>query len=135
MSYGVILTVLSYVEEWTNGWGFGGHMFTSVYFGSGEVWQRLFIFTVAMMFFAFVGTLSGTIFMRWRTNGLLIAAAISIILIVGAIALITLTQNWHLVGEWFVAVGPQGVVAWMLVPTVLSALAGYFILSRATSRG
>ncbi|GGF01467.1 hypothetical protein [Mycetocola zhadangensis] len=135
VSYGVILTVLSYVEEWTNGWGFGGHMFTSIYFGSGEVWQRLFIFTVAMMFFAFVGTVSGTVYMRWRTNGLLVASAISILLIVGAVALITLTQSWHLVGEWFVAVGPHGVVTWMLVPTALSALAGYFILSRATPRG
>ncbi|WP_232528934.1 hypothetical protein [Mycetocola zhujimingii] len=135
VSYGVILTLLSYVEEWTNGWGFGGHMFTSVYFGTGEVWQRLFIFTVAMMFFAFIGTVSGAIFMRWRTNGLLVASAISIILIVGAVALFTLTQTWHLVGEWFVASGPQGVVAWLLVPTVLSALAGYFILSRATPRG
>ncbi len=134
-SYGIILTVLSYLEEWTNGWGIGGHMFTSVYFGSGPVWQRLFIFTVAMLFFAFMGTVSGAIFMRWRTNGLLVAGAITTILIVGAVALITLTQSWPLVGEWFVAAGPQGVVAWMLVPTVIAALAGYFILSRATPKG
>jgi hypothetical protein len=134
-SYGAILTVLSYLEEWTNGWGLGGHMFTSVYFGSGPVWQRLFLFTAAMLFFAFIGAVSGTIFMRWRTNGLLIAAAISTVLIVGAIALITLTQNWQLVGEWFVASGPHGVVAWTLIPTTIAAFAGYFILSRATPKG
>jgi hypothetical protein len=134
-SYGVILTTLSYLEEWTNGWGLGGHMFTSVYFGSGPVWQRLFIFGAAMLFFAFIGAVSGAIFMRWRTNGLLIAAALSTLLIVGAIALITMTQSWGLVGEWFVTSGPQGVIAWTLIPTALAALAGYFILSRATPKG
>jgi hypothetical protein len=134
-SYGVILTTLSYLEEWTNGWGLGGHMFTSVYFGSGPVWQRLFIFGAAMLFFAFIGALSGTIFMRWRTNGLLIAAAITTLLIVGTIALITMSQSWGRVGEWFVVSGPQGVIAWTLLPTVLAGLAGYFILSRATPRG
>ncbi|MFU8945706.1 hypothetical protein ACLRGF_03140 [Mycetocola zhadangensis] len=134
-SYGVILTTLSYLEEWTNGWGLGGHMFTSVYFGSGPVWQRLFIFGAAMLLFAFIGAVSGAIFMRWRTNGLLIAAALSTVLIVGAIALITMTQSWGLVGEWFVTSGPQGVIAWTLIPTALAALAGYFILSRATPKG
>jgi hypothetical protein len=110
-------------------------MFTSVYFGSGPVWQRLFIFGAAMLFFAFIGALSGTIFMRWRTNGLLIAAALTTLLIVGTIALITMSQSWGRVGEWFVVSGPQGVIAWTLLPTVLAGLAGYFILSRATPRG
>jgi hypothetical protein len=135
VSYGAILTTLSYLEEWTNGWGVGGHMFTSVYFGSGPVWQRLFVFTAAMLFFAFIGAVSGAIFMRWRTNGLLIAAAVSVLLVLGAAALITGTQNWPAVGEWFVASGPHGVVAWTLVPTALAGLAGYFILSRATPKG
>lgn len=134
-AYGAILTTLSYLEEWTNGWGVGGHMFTSFYFGAGPVWQRFFVFTVALLFFSFTGAVSGTIFMRWRTNGLLIAAAVSIVLVVALLALITLTGSWPLVGEWFVASGPSGVVAWMLIPTVISAIAGYFILSRATSRG
>ena len=134
-SYGALLTVLSYIEEWTNGWWLGGHMFTSIYFGSGPVWQRFFLFTAAMLFFAFTGSVSGTIFMRWRTNGLLIAGAVLILLIVGSVALITMTQSWPLVGEWFVASGPHGVVAWTLIPTALAALAGYFILSRATPRG
>ncbi len=135
VSYGAILTALSYVEEWTKGWGAGGHMFTSVYFGSGPVWQRLFIFSAAMLFFAFLGTVSGAVFMRWRTIGLLIAGAISILLLVGVITLITATQSWPLVGSWFVASGPVGVVAWSLVPTTISAIAGYLILRRATTKG
>lgn len=135
VAYGGVLTLLSYVEEWTNGWGFGGHMFTSVYFGAGPVWQRLFVFTAAMLFFAFIGAVSGSIFMRWRTNGLLIAGAITMLLVLGAIALVTFTQSWPLVGEWFVASGPHGVVAWTLIPTAIAAIAGYFILSRATPKG
>jgi hypothetical protein len=46
-----------------------------------------------------------------------------------------MTQSWGLVGDWFVTSGPQGVIAWTLIPTALSGLAGYFILSRATPKG
>ncbi|MBG6239634.1 hypothetical protein IWX78_002621 [Mycetocola sp. CAN_C7] len=135
LCYGAALTGLSYLEQWTNGWGVGGHMFTSFYFGTGPVWERLFVFTAALLFFSFIGVLSGTVFMRWRTNGLLLTTALSIVLVVGALALVTLTQSWPRVGEWFVTSGPAGVVAWTLIPTVLAAVAGYGILSRATSRG
>jgi hypothetical protein len=81
----------------------GGHMSTSVYFGSGPLWQRFFDFTVAMLFFAFLGALSGTMFIRWRGNGLLLAAAVTARLLLGSAALITLTETWPVIGEWFVA--------------------------------
>ena len=42
--------------------------------------------------------------------------------------------SWPAVGEWFAAMGPIGVVAWLLVPTALAAVAGYFILRRATPK-
>jgi hypothetical protein len=132
--YAVAFTLLSYVEEWTNGWGLGGHMFTSVYFADGGVLSRLFIVFVAMLFFFAVGSAAGTLYMRWRMYGVLVAGAVLALLIVGSIALITFTQSWPAVGEWFVTMGPVGVVAWLLLPTALAALIGYAALSRATPK-
>jgi hypothetical protein len=66
---------------------------------------------------------------------MLIATALFAILLVGSAALITWTQRWPAVGEWFVSMGALGVVAWLLVPTVLFSLAGYRALSRATPKG
>jgi hypothetical protein len=132
--YAVGFTILSFIEEWTNGWGLGGHLFTSVYFGGGGFWERLFIVFVTMAFFFFIGATSGTLFMRWRVNGLLIAAALLVLLLVGAVALITFTDSWPAVGDWFLRMGPTGVVAWLLVPTAIAALAGFFILRKSTPK-
>ncbi|MFF1633684.1 hypothetical protein [Leifsonia sp. NPDC058248] len=132
--YSLGFTVLSLIEEATGGWGLGGHLFTSIYFGGGGVWSRLFIVFAAMLFFFFVGSTSATIFMRWRVNGLLLAGAILVLLLVGAVALITLTGSWAAVGTWFATMGPTGVVAWLLVPTALGAVAGFFILRKATPK-
>jgi hypothetical protein len=133
-AYSVGLTFLGYVEQWTNGWGLGGHLFTAVYFGSGTFWQRLFVIFVGLLFCMFVGGASATIFMRWRVNGLIIAGAILAVLVVGAVALITWTQSWPAVGRWFINEGSFGVVAWLLIPAAIAGLAGFFVLRRATPK-
>lgn len=132
--WGTVLTVLSFLEEWTNGWGFGGHIFTAVYFGSGAVWERLFTFGAGFLFFAFTGILWGTIYLRWRAYGLYIAGALSILLSIGALALIGLTNSWGAVGDWFVAAGPTGVVACLLIPTAVNAVVGHLLLMRSTPK-
>lgn len=132
--YAIGFTVLSAIEEWTNGWGLGGHLFTSVYFAGESLAGRLFIVFAAMLFFFAVGAFAASLFMRWRMNGILVAAAALILLLVGVIALITFTDSWPAVGSWFVANGPVGVTAWLLLPTAASAVAGYAVLGRATPR-
>lgn len=132
--YAIGFTVLSYVEEWTNGWGLGGHLFTSVYFAGESFAGRLFIVFSGMLFFFAVGAFSAALFMRWRMYGVLAILALLVLLLVGAAALITFTGGWQAVGDWFVASGPVGVTAWLLVPTVLAALAGFAVLGRATPR-
>jgi len=132
--YAVGFTLLSAIEEWTNGWGLGGHLFTSVYFDGESLGGRLFTVFATMLFFFAVGAFSAALFMRWRMNGILAAGAVFILLVVGAIALITLTQSWPAVGDWFAANGPFGVSAWLLLPTGVAAIAGYAVLGRATPR-
>ncbi|MFF1571903.1 hypothetical protein ACFVWR_04090 [Leifsonia sp. NPDC058292] len=132
--YALGFTILSFIEEWTNGWGLGGHLFTTVYFGDGGFLQRFFIVFVSMLFFFFTGAASGTLFMRWRVNGLLITGALLALLVVGVVALITWTGNWGAVGDWFMRMGPLGVVAWLLVPTAIAAVFGFFVLRRSTPK-
>ncbi|WP_349898545.1 ABC transporter permease [Parafrigoribacterium soli] len=132
--YGCGLTLLSYLEDWTGGWGVGGRMFTAVYYGSGPFWQRLFIFVSIFLFFFFVGMASATLYVRWKATGLLSFGAVLLALGVGLIALATWSHSWERVGEWFATSGSVGVVAWMLAPTVLAAVVGYFVLRRATPK-
>lgn len=132
--YGLGFAVLSMVEEWTNGWGLGGHLFTSVYFAGESFAGRLFIVFSGMLFFFAIGAFSAALFMRWRMYGVLAVIAGLVLLIVGGAALITFTGSWGAVGDWFVANGPVGVTAWLLLPTALFALAGFAVLGRATPR-
>ncbi|MGA1835664.1 hypothetical protein VD659_01905 [Herbiconiux sp. 11R-BC] len=134
--YAVALTVLSVIETATGGWGVGGQMFSAVYFGGPDApwWVRLFIFFSAFAFFLFLGSTIAAVYMRWRNNGMLIFFAAAALIVLGLVALATFTNSWPLVGEWFVANGAPGVAAWLFAPTVLSALAGYLVLSRATPK-
>ncbi|UAJ80634.1 hypothetical protein IT072_06355 [Leifsonia sp. ZF2019] len=132
--YAIGFATLASIEEWTNGWGLGGHIFTSVYFQGQGYGGRLFIAFVGMLFFFFVGAFSASLFMRWRMYGIIAAGAALTLLVIGALALIALTDGWPAVGAWFDDNGVLGVTAWLLLPTLLAGLAGYAVLRRATPK-
>lgn len=134
IGYALGFALLSAVEEWTNGWGLGGHLFTSVYFAGQGFPARFFIVLSGMLFFFAIGAFAATLFMRWRMNGVLAAGAVLALLLVGAVALITVTGSWPAVGDWFASAGPLGFASWLLIPTVLAAVAGHLVLSRATPK-
>ena len=132
--YATGMTILASIEDATGGWGLGGHIFRTIYVGDGDWWTSFFVYFVGLMFFIFVGTLYGTVYMRWRLNGTVALGALMALAAVGAVALITFTDGWPAVGAWFVASGPVGVAAWLLVPAAIIGVLGFFILRRATPK-
>jgi acyl-coenzyme A synthetase/AMP-(fatty) acid ligase len=71
---------------------------------------------------------------RWRAAGLTVFFIVLGILVVGAIALFSLTGTWPAVGDFFTTYQAFGVALWLLVPTAIAALVGYLVLRRATPR-
>jgi hypothetical protein len=133
-AFTVVFTLMSYVEQWTDGYGMNAHLFSSVYFGQGPLWQRLFSVFGACIFCFFCGALAGAVFVRWRANGLFAAGALLGALIAAFCVIATLTQSWSTIGEWLLQVKVVGVVAWLMIPSAAAAVAGYFILRKAPSR-
>jgi hypothetical protein len=131
--YSAGITVLSIIEEVTNGWGVGGRMFSAVYFG--DSWPvRFYIFFVGLLFFFFVGALFGSIFVRWKATGM-VALFVGIGLVgVGIVALLIATRGWSAVGGFFASAGLVGSISLSLVTTALAGTAGFFVLRRATPR-
>lgn len=129
-----ICTVLSYIEDWTNGYGMGAHMFSNVYFGSGPLWQRLFACFGAFLFCFTLGALSGSVFVRWRANGLYTLGAFVVVIAVAFIATVTLTNSWSGVWAWFAQVGPVGFVGWLMIPAAIAGVLGFFVLRKAAAR-
>jgi hypothetical protein len=132
--YAAGLTVLSVIEDATGGWGFHGHMFTSVYFGVGPWYERFTLFFVLLLFFFFVGAAFATVYVRWKANGMIALFAAITLAVVAVGALITFTEGWPAVGSWFAHNGANGVILWSLVPTVIAGVTGYAVLRRATPR-
>jgi hypothetical protein len=134
--YSAYLTLLAAIETATNGWGLGGSLFATVYFGGFEAaWSTRFgLYFAAFLFSFFVGAVIATIYQRWRNNGMLVLFGTLGVLLVIGIALVSFTSSWPAVGAWFDSNGPTGVIAWSLVPTAVAAITGYFILRRATPK-
>ena len=132
--YAVILTVLATIETATDGWGFGGRMFTAVYFGSDVWYEYLLVYFAIFVGFFFFGALIGTIYVRWKTNGTLAFFAILALLLVAGIGAITYTDSWLRLWEFLVGTSAVGHYAFSLVPTTLMAIAAYFVIRRATPK-
>jgi len=129
------MTVLGAIEQATDGWGVGGRMFTSIYFGDGGWFERFVIIFLALMFFFFIGAVAATVFVRWKAVGLTVLAVVVAVILLALVALATFTQSWGRVGEWFATTGFLGSALWSLVITAIAGVAGFFILRRATPRG
>ncbi|QYH36598.1 ABC transporter permease [Salinibacterium sp. M195] len=127
------LAILAAIEKATNGWGMGGTMFAPIYFG-GSVPERTFVQFVLFLFFLFFGSAIAAVWVRWKATGVTVFFIIVGALLVGLIALATFTDSWFAVGDTFVDLGVIGVASWSLVLTAISAIAGFFLLRRATPR-
>ena len=133
--WALLYTGLAIVERATNGWGLGGAMFNAFYFGLEEPWGvRLFNAFVAFLFFFAIGSVFGAIYVRYRARGLVLFFLALTLVLIGLIALATLTASWGAFGEFFVAIGWFGGYALSLPLSLLAGVAGHLILRRATPR-
>lgn len=128
------IVLLSYIEQWTNGWGVGGHMFQTAYLGAGPLGQRVFTVFFGLLAVLFLGSIFGSVFVRWRAYGLYAAFGVVLLVLLAALASITFAHSWVAVGAWFAANRALGVVAWSLPVTALCAVIGYLALRRAVPR-
>jgi uncharacterized Tic20 family protein len=131
--FSVGLTILAAIEEATNGWGLGGRMFTTFYYG--ENWgQRLFIYFAAFLFFFSIGMAAASIWVRWKANGLIAFFVGLAVIVVGGIALFTFTGTWAAFGSFFANAGFVGSFAGSHVVSAIAGISGFFVLRRATPK-
>lgn len=130
---GLALATLAEIEDATNGWGIGMGMFTSLFF-TGPWIANFFMYVVIQLGIFFIGACIATVYMRWRVMGMFVFWFGAALLLLAAIAVVTLTETWGAVIEWFVAQGVVGIFGWLLIPVSLAALLGYFILRGATPK-
>lgn len=136
VAYATLYTVLSALEQATDGWGFGGHMFTAIYFGSGGWAARWLTFFALTLMCLLVGAAFSAVFQRWRVLGLLLTFAVIALVLLGAGTVTTLAEGWDEFGAavaraWLWG-GDLALPLFAAAPAVLGALGGWLVLRRTT---
>lgn len=129
-----VYSVMAALEQATNGWGLGGYMFRVAAFDDASWLAQTAATFILFLFFFFVGSATASVYVRWRATGMTVFFLALGALVIGLIALVTLTETWDRVWLFFEAIGFSGVFALLLIPTGLAAVVGYLILRRATPR-
>jgi hypothetical protein len=132
--YTIALTVLSLLEELTNGWGLGAPFFTGAYFGDGTWWQRTLVYFVGLLFCFFAGVVFAGAWLRWKSYGVLVTIGLMLVLLIGAFGFFSIGNNVALLGLWADTFGYFGSVMWLLVPTAVNGVIGYALLRGATPK-
>ena len=133
--WALLYTALAMIESATNGWGLGGAMFNNFYFGFDISWgERLFNVFAAFLFFFFIGSVFGAIYVRYRARGLILFFLALAVVLIGLVALFTLSGSWGAFGQFFVTAGFTGSYALSLALSLIAGVAAHLILRRATPR-
>lgn len=133
----LVLSIFYYlmglVEVATNGWGINGQFFALGWVAENNAVIQIAFYWVLMSLLFMVGFFSATLYMRWRTTGVLIFTISLALVLLGAAAVITFGDNWAAAGQWLASWTAGSVTALAACLAVLMAGASYMTLRKATA--
>lgn len=128
--YALLLATLAEIERANNGWGVGLGFFAAL---PEWPWHQVFLaHLLILVLFASIGAATAAIYVRWRAPGMYVFWLGLAIVVVVAVILLSTFDGWFAVRDFFQGAGVMGSLLWSLVITVLSSIAAYGILRRAT---
>lgn len=125
--------LMGLVEVATNGWGINGQFFALGWVAENNAVIQIAFYWVLMSLLFMVGFFSATLYMRWRTTGVLIFSIGLALMLLGAAAVITFGDNWAAVGQWLASWTAGSVTVLAAFLAVLMAGASYMTLRKATA--
>ena len=128
------ITALAGIERATDGWGVGGSFFAPWGLEDQPLATVWLLYLMAMLMFFFLGASVATVWVRWHAYGLYAFFIGLALLVVGGGWLVTATDSWSRVGEFFTSTSVLGLALWTLPFTVVSGIVGFLFLRRATPR-
>jgi len=130
--YGLALTVLHGVEGATDGWGLSLHFFRVPWLLDGP-WYLTWLtsFVLLVLLFAY-GMWYGLVYRRWSLPGLVGFIAAQVLVALGAVVAVTLTEQWHAVGQFFTTLTATTLTGVLAAVALAMGLGGFTTIRRVT---
>lgn len=130
--YGLGLTVLQAVESATDGWGLSLHFFRVPWLLDGP-WYLTWLtsFVLLVLFFAY-GMWYGLVYRRWSLPGLVGFIAAQVLVALGAVVAVTLTERWRAVGQFFTTLTATTLTGVLAAVALAMGLGGFTTIRRVT---
>ncbi|HJX79637.1 hypothetical protein [Glutamicibacter sp.] len=132
LALSVFYYLMGLLEKATGGWWMDARFFALEWVADNNVAVQIGFYFVLMVLLFMVGFLIATIYMRWRTTGLLVFFIALGVLLLGVIALLTFNQLWANFWTWALTWTAAGVTLWGGVVAVVMAGGSYLTLRKAT---
>lgn len=127
---GTLYLVLQQVERATDGWWLHGHFFDFPWLADSNPVLRWLLLVVSVAVTWALGTLLSAIWARWGTPGLVVGGPLAILVVGGAVVLVSWQGWWHVVGGWFADLTPATTTAWSTALTLALMAATWVTLRR-----
>lgn len=133
LALSVFYYLMGLVETATGGWGMDGRFFALQWIAENNWFIQIMFYFVLMVLLFMVGFLIATIYMRWRTIGMVAFFIALGVLLLGAIALLTFNSFWDEFWGWALTWTAAGVTLWGGAAALLMAGGSYLTLRKATA--
>ncbi|MCW4466570.1 hypothetical protein OK351_13810 [Glutamicibacter sp. MNS18] len=125
--------LMGLVEQATGGWGLGGRFFALEWVADNNGFVQIMFYFVLMLLLFMIGFWIATIYMRWRTSGMLVFFVALAAILLGTVFYLTLGEKWGQFWAWAITWSAGGVVLWGGAVAILMAGASYLTLRKATA--
>lgn len=132
--YAAAIATLVQIEIATKGWGLGVHMFDALWYGRTNWLTDAYTTFALQALVLFIGASVTTVYMRWRTRGMLVLGGATTATVLGLVALGVATDTIGGVFAWLGTLDLVGVFSLVLGAALACSVLGFLVIRRATPR-
>ena len=133
LAYSVLYYLLGLIEKATGGWGMNGQLFALGWIAENNAAVQILFYFVAMVLLFMIGFWCATVYLRWKTTGMLIVGIGFAVILLALLAMVTFNGWWVAVGGWLGSLTTLGLALTLGAICVLLAGGSYVTLRKATT--
>lgn len=129
--YGIMLLILTIMENATNGWGLKMRLFHFPYLNDGTILEQLTSYVILLIHFFFLGFLFSSLGYRYGKKGMFITVLVAVLLTSLLSVFITHQGYWLDISNWVSSHTAVELAYWLMIPTLIYIFVPYKLLRKA----